>query len=122
MSIRLTVKLNFGWFQSSNWLKTKAYRHERSQLLVESSKGERMKSQRHGARDSEVEVTNISGHGFWLWLAGREVFISFTEFPWFADAPVAKIVHVEWPSEDHLYWPDLDVDLSVRSIEHPEEF
>lgn len=81
-----------------------------------------MKSRRHGAHDSEVEVTNISGHGFWLWLAGREVFLSFTDFPWFVDAPVAKIVHVEWPGEDHLYWPDLDVDLSVRSIEHPEEF
>jgi hypothetical protein len=31
-------------------------------------------------------------------------------------------MNVEWPSTDHLYWPDLDVDLSVRSIEHPEEF
>jgi len=81
-----------------------------------------MKSQRHGANVSEVEVTNISGHGFWLWLAGRELFVSFAEFPWFADAPVAKIARVEWPSDDHLYWPDLDVDLSIRSIEHPEEF
>jgi hypothetical protein len=71
---------------------------------------------------SEVEVTNISRHGFWLWLAGRELFVPFSEFPWFADVSVAKITRVEWPSEDHLYWPDLDVDLSVRSIEHPEEF
>lgn len=81
-----------------------------------------MKSQRHGARASEIEVTNISRHGFWLWLAGRELFVPFSEFPWFKDAAVAKITNVEWPSEDHLYWPDLDVDLSVRSIEHPEEF
>jgi len=29
---------------------------------------------------------------------------------------------LERPSPDHLYWPELDVDLSVRSIEHPEEF
>lgn len=35
---------------------------------------------------------------------------------------LAQITNVEWPSDDHLYWPDLDVDLSVRSIEHPEEF
>lgn len=81
-----------------------------------------MKSQRHGIHDSEVEVTNISRHGFWLWLAGRELFVPFADFPWFADASVAKIARVEWPSEDHLYWPDLDVDLSVRSIEHPEDF
>lgn len=81
-----------------------------------------MKSQPHGVNASEAEVTNISRHGFWLWLAGRELFLPFSEFPWFADASVAQITHVEWPSEDHLYWPDLDVDLSVRSVEHPEEF
>jgi hypothetical protein len=23
---------------------------------------------------------------------------------------------------EHLYWPDLDIDLSVESIEHPERF
>ena len=81
-----------------------------------------MKSQRHGESTSDVEVTNISAHGFWLWLRGRELYLPFTEFPWFVNASVAQITNVEWPSEDHLYWPDLDVDLSVRSIEHPEEF
>jgi hypothetical protein len=81
-----------------------------------------MKSKPHGLNTSEVEVTNISRHGFWLWLGGRELFVPFSEFPWFADASIAKITKVEWPSQDHLYWPDLDVDLSVRSIEHPEDF
>lgn len=67
-------------------------------------------------------MTNISRHGFWIYLAGRELFVSFREFPWFAEAPVSKVLHVEWPAPDHLYWPDLDVDLSVLSIERPEEF
>jgi hypothetical protein len=80
------------------------------------------RSGQHGNVTSDVEVTNISRHGLWLWLRDREVFLSFATFPWFADAPVAKIMNVEWPGDDHLYWPDLDVDLSVRSIEHPEEF
>ena len=81
-----------------------------------------MKSRQHGESTSEVEVTNISAHGFWLWLRGRELYLPFADFPWFVDASVAQITNVQWPSEDHLYWPDLDVDLSVRSIEHPEEF
>jgi hypothetical protein len=81
-----------------------------------------MKSQRRGASTSEVEVTNISSHGFWLWLRDRELFVSFSEFPWFRDASVAKLTSVEWPTEDHLYWPQLDIDLSVRSIETPEAF
>ena len=81
-----------------------------------------MKSNQPGTATSAVEVTNISPHGFWILLGGREIFVDFAKFPWFLEASVAKISHVEWPSEDHLYWPDLDIDLSVRSIEHPEEF
>ena len=79
-------------------------------------------SERPGNSTSGSEVTNISRHGFWLWLDDREVFVSFADFPWFENASVGKLVNVERPSVDHLYWPDLDVDLSVRSIEHPGEF
>lgn len=75
-----------------------------------------------GATTAEVEVASISRHGFWLYLDGRELFVSFKEFPWFAEAPVNKILDVHRPSPDHLYWPALDVDLSVESIEHPERF
>jgi hypothetical protein len=50
------------------------------------------------------------------------LFVSFEDFPWFRDSSVANISRVEWPSADHLYWPELDIDLSVRSIEHPEQF
>ena len=80
------------------------------------------RSEPRGNSTSAVEVTNISTYGFRLWLGERELFLPFAEFPWFAEAPVGKIVNVEHPSPDHLYWPDLDLDLCVRSIEHPEEF
>lgn len=69
-----------------------------------------------------AEVTNISPQGFRILLGSRGVFVSFADFPWFADAPVSKISAVEWPSEDRLYWPALDIDLSVRSIENIEAF
>jgi hypothetical protein len=69
-----------------------------------------------------VEVTNVSLHGLWLLLGERELFLPFDKFPWFRDAPIAKLVRVELPSPDHLYWPGLDVDLAVESIEHPERF
>ena len=81
-----------------------------------------MKSGQRGAATSQVEVTNISPHGFWLLLGDRELFVAFKDFPWFQDASVKNISDVEWPARDHLYWPALDIDLSVRSIEHPEEF
>lgn len=71
---------------------------------------------------SEAEVTNISGHGFWLLLDGRELFLPFDHFPWFKRAPVESILRVERPAPEHLHWPALDVDLSVGSIEHPERY
>lgn len=80
------------------------------------------RSKTTGGTTSDVEVTNISRHGFWLYLGGRELFLSFAEFPWFAHASVAKITNVKWPSPNHLHWPELDIDLSVDSIEHPERF
>lgn len=75
-----------------------------------------------GASTTDVEVVSIDRHGLWLNLLGRELFVSFGEFPWFADAAVRQVLNVRWPSPDHLYWPDLDIDLSVESIEHPERF
>ncbi len=75
-----------------------------------------------GISTSPVEVTNISKHGFWLLLENEELFLPFSEFPWFQNVPVGKILNVELPSSGHLYWPDLDVDLAVESILHPERF
>ena len=75
-----------------------------------------------GLSTSPVEVTNISRHGFWLLLENEELFLPFSEFPWFEDAAVGKIINVELPSSNHLYWPELDVDLAVESIRHPEKF
>ncbi|HEX7681236.1 MAG TPA: DUF2442 domain-containing protein [Thermoanaerobaculia bacterium] len=75
-----------------------------------------------GASIGEVEVTSISRHGFWLYLGGRELFVDFREFPWFAEAPVSKVLNVRWPAPDHVNWPDFDIDLSVESIENPERF
>ena len=75
-----------------------------------------------GIVTSEVEVTNISKHCFWVLVGNEELAIPFTEFPWFKDATVEQISEVQWPSANHLYWPKLDIDLSVESIRNPENF
>ena len=81
-----------------------------------------MKSETLGTGTSEVEVTQISKHGIWLLLQEKEHFLSFENFPWFKTAPVSAIQNVELLNEQHLYWPDLDLDLAVESIEHPDRF
>ena len=80
------------------------------------------KSDRLGTATFQATVENISENGFWVFLGDREVFVSFHEFPWFREAPVAKILDVQRPARDHLYWPALDVDLSLESIEDPKRF
>ena len=81
-----------------------------------------MKSATLGSNTSGPEVTNISQHGLWLLLGHEELFLAFEQFPWFKDAPIGKVLRVEQPSEQHLYWPELDIDLAVESIRHPEQF
>ncbi|MCK7480133.1 MAG: DUF2442 domain-containing protein [Candidatus Moduliflexus flocculans] len=76
-----------------------------------------------GTNISQIEVLGISKHGFWLLLdEEEELFVSFSEFPWFRTASVEQIFDVERPQPYHLYWPKLDVDLHVDSIRHPDRF
>jgi hypothetical protein len=81
-----------------------------------------MNSSEHGTPSSGPEVSNISSHGFWLLTCGREYFLAFDDFPWFREAPVKKILNVEEASRGHFRWPDLDIDLGLDSIEHPERY
>jgi len=81
-----------------------------------------MKSAALGQGTSQVEVTNVSPHGFWLFLGEQELFVPFKDFPWFKDASIGQISRVELPSAHHLYWPDLDIDLAVDSLTHPERY
>jgi hypothetical protein len=75
-----------------------------------------------GTATSAAEVTNISKHGFWMLIDGRELFLPFEEFPWFKHASVEAILQLERPTPEHLSWPQLDVDLALDSIEHPERY
>lgn len=81
-----------------------------------------MKSGALGRSTSPVEVTNVSTHGFWLFVDEQELFVSFQDFPWFKDASIHELTRVELPSPHHLYWPALDIDLAVESLTHPERY
>lgn len=76
----------------------------------------------HGPVTLAAEVTNISPHCFWLLLGDEELAVPYSDFPWFKKATVEQLSEVQRPSEGRLYWPLLDVDLSVESIRHPENF
>lgn len=75
-----------------------------------------------GTVTSAPEVTHVSRHGLWLLLGDEELLLPFEHFPWFKQATIEQLSQVEWPAPNHVYWPQLDVDLSVDSIRHPSAF
>ena len=80
------------------------------------------KSAARGKRTSAVEVANVSPHGFWLLIDRTEFFLPFEHFPWFRNATIGQLTTVELPNPHHLYWPELDIDLAVESLNHPERY
>jgi hypothetical protein len=81
-----------------------------------------MKSDASGKITLEAEVTQIDKQGIWILIGEKESFLSFENFPWFRNASVSAIHNVELLNARHLHWPDLDIDLAVESIEHPDRF
>lgn len=65
----------------------------------------KMRSAKRGSSTFSAEVTNISCNGIWMLIDAREMFLAFEHFPWFQESSIKKILHVEMPSENHLYWP-----------------
>ena len=81
-----------------------------------------MKSSALGKNTSRVEVQDISPHGVWLYVLGREYLLPYQQFPWFKGARVSDVFNVELIHKSHLHWPSLDIDLDVESLQHPEDF
>ena len=81
-----------------------------------------MKSEIAGKNTLEVEVTNISVHGFWLLLGENEFFLPFNDFPWFKDARISEISDVSLLNNQHLFWEKLDIDLTLNMIQNPQNY
>ena len=81
-----------------------------------------MKLKELGKSSSKAEVTQISTHGIWLMVKGVEYFLPYKEFPWFEKGTVAQIHNVELLHGFHLRWPDLDIDLNMRSFNNLEKY
>ena len=81
-----------------------------------------MRSLERGTRTSSAEVVNVSPHGIWLFVRGREYFLPYEEFPWFEDARLSEIQYVHLVHGRFLRWEDLDVELALDSLQHPERY
>ncbi len=75
-----------------------------------------------GTSTSGPEVTDVSPFGLWIMYRGKEYFLDYDEFPWFLNARLKKVFAVVEEAEEHLRWPDLDIDLTLDSIKDPGAF
>ena len=80
-----------------------------------------MKSVKHG-KDISASVENITPFGIWLLARDKEYFLKYEDYPYFQDQPLRSIQNVQLLHGFHLYWPDLDVDLEIDVLEHPDQY
>jgi len=83
-----------------------------------------MRSRKPGSATSDVEVMQVSNRGLWLYLTStkREYYLSFEHFPWFRNATVQQLSSVAVERGHILHWAELDVDLDLERIEHPQHY
>ncbi len=70
----------------------------------------------------QIKILNISKFGIWILIHDEEFFINFEDFPWFRNANINDIFNVEYLHVNHLYWPSLDIDITLNSLRDPEKY
>lgn len=69
-----------------------------------------------------VSVLMINAQGIMVSVDGNDYFLSYNRVPWMKDAPVRSVLNVQKEGRSSIVWPDLDVDLEIESLKHPERY
>jgi hypothetical protein len=80
-----------------------------------------MKSLKNG-KNISVSIENITPSGIWLYVKGKEYFLSYENYPYFKDQTVRSIQNVKLLHGFHLSWPALDIDLEIDNLDNPEKY
>ncbi len=71
---------------------------------------------------TSASVLMINNQGIMISVAGNDYFLSYNRVPWLKDATVRNILNIKMLGNNAVEWPDLDVDLEVDSLKHPERY
>ena len=75
-----------------------------------------------GINTSRSSVTNIEPFGFWLLADNQEYFVPFSDYPVFKTATVEQILNMKRIAPGQYHWPDLDADIELAALEHPDHY
>jgi hypothetical protein len=73
-------------------------------------------------KQSAVIIKNITASGISLTVKDHEYFLDFEHFSFFKNQKLGPIFNVQLIHEHHLYWHELDIDLEIDNLEHPEKY
>lgn len=121
MSLALKGRQSFGLNRLLRWLPIMDCLSSNLDKYKHSLRKISMKSGKRGKSISPVEIA-ITRFGLWLWVKEEEFFLAFEEYPFFRKALVCEIYNVDLLHDAHLHWPDLDADLSLDILRHPDAF
>ena len=77
---------------------------------------------RNSLKPTSVAVLMINSQGMMLSVQGQDYFVSYNRVPWLRDARVSNALNVRMSGSRAIEWPDLDVDLEIESLKHPERY
>ena len=71
--------------------------------------------------ETKTYFASSTSEGVNIVVSGKAYFLRYTDFPWFEYCNAFELRNMtadRWG----VYWNDLDIDLSMESIEHPEQY
>ena len=71
---------------------------------------------------TSASVLMINAQGIMLSVQGHDYFLSYNRIPWMQDAPIRSVLNVQMSGTEAIEWPDLNVDLEIDSLRHPERY
>lgn len=74
------------------------------------------------SQNTLVSVLMINAQGIMLSVLGHDYFISYNRVPWLKDARIRDVLNVHISGHSAIEWPDLNVDLEIESLKHPERY
>ena len=87
---------------------------------------------KNNSASTSASVLMINAQGIMLSVLGHDYFLSYNRIPWMhlsynripwmQDAPIRSVLNVQMSGPEAIEWPDLDVDLEIESLQHPERY
>ena len=77
---------------------------------------------RSSSQDTSVCVLMINDKGLMISVQGQDYFLSYNRIPWMRNASIADALNVQMSGRNAIERPNLDVDLEIESLKHPERY